>query len=99
VDQEVADLEEVRLLRQLLDGVPAVLEDALVAIDVGDGAAARGGVGEAGVIDGQRGRTLAVPDLSEVGSADGAVDDRDVVLQSGAVVTDGKRFCHSANLV
>ena len=38
VHEQVRDLEESRPLRQLLDGVPAILEDALVAVDEGDGA-------------------------------------------------------------
>ena len=36
VDEQVGHLEEVRLLRQLLDRVAAVLEDPLVAVDEGD---------------------------------------------------------------
>jgi hypothetical protein len=36
VDQQVADLEEVRMLRQLLDRVTAVAQDARVAVDIGD---------------------------------------------------------------
>ena len=36
LDQEIGHLEEVGLLRELLDRVAAVLEDALVAVDVGD---------------------------------------------------------------
>ena len=50
MDQQVGDLEEVGLLGQLLDGVAAVLEDALLAVDEGDRALARGGVDEAGVV-------------------------------------------------
>src|SRR5690606_26285561 len=37
------------VLRELLDGVAAVAQDAIVAVDVGDRAFARGGVHEAGV--------------------------------------------------
>ena len=96
VVEEVGHLEEVRLLGQLLDGVAAVLEDPLLAVDVGDGAAARGGVDEAGVVDGQPGLVVVGPDLPEVGGLDGAVEDRDVVLLSGAVVTDGERVGHVA---
>ena len=36
VDEQVGDLEVGRLLGELLDRVAAVLEDALVAVDVGD---------------------------------------------------------------
>jgi hypothetical protein len=39
-DEQVRDLEEARVLGDLLDRVAAVLEDALVAVDEGDGAPA-----------------------------------------------------------
>ena len=96
VDQQVGDLEEVGLLGQLLDRVAPVLQDALLAVDVGHGAAARGGVDEAGVVDGQAGLVVGGLDLPDVGGLDGAVEDRDVVLLSGAVVTDGERIGHAA---
>ena len=103
VHQQVGDLEEVGLLGELLDRVPAVLEDPLLAVDVGDGAAARGGVDETGVVDRESGCVLAGLDLSDVGGLDGAVGDRYVVLLPGAVVPDGQRLSlflgHPANLV
>ena len=37
VEQEVGDLEIVRLLSKLLDRVPAVAQDAVLSIEVGDG--------------------------------------------------------------
>src|SRR5271166_4115864 len=49
VDQQVADLDEGRLLGQLLDRVSAVPKDPGVAVDVGDRALRRGGVDEARV--------------------------------------------------
>ena len=44
LQQQIAHLQEVALLRQLLDRVAAVQQHALVAVDVGDGglAARRG---------------------------------------------------------
>ena len=36
VQQQVADLEEVAVLGELLDRVAAIEQDALVAVDVGD---------------------------------------------------------------
>ena len=47
VEKQIADLEEARLLGELLDGVAAVAQDALGAVDVGDLAFAvrRGQVG------------------------------------------------------
>ncbi len=103
VHQEVGDLEEVGLLGQLLDGVAAVLEDPLLAVDEGDGAAAGGGVHEAGVVDREPGFVVVGLDLPDVGGLDGAVGDRYVVLLPGAVVPDGQRLSrllgHPANLV
>jgi hypothetical protein len=52
VDQQIADLDEGRLLGQLLDRVAAVAQDPGVAVDVGDGALDRRGVGVA-VVEGR----------------------------------------------
>ena len=49
VGEQVGDLEEGRVLGELVDRVAAVEQHALVAVDVGDGRLARGGVHEAGV--------------------------------------------------
>jgi hypothetical protein len=49
VDQEPRHLEEVAHLRQLLDRVAAVAQDALLAVDERDRAAARAGVAVAGI--------------------------------------------------
>ena len=98
VDQQVGDLEEVGLLRQLLDRVAAVLEDPLLAVDEGHGTSTGGGVDEAGVVDREAGTLLVGLDLPEIGGLDGAVGDRDVVLLSGAVVADGERVSHAFQL-
>ena len=90
VDQQVGHLEEGGLLRQLLDGVPAVLQDPLLAVDEGDRAATGGGVGEAGVVDRQAGGVLVDPDLAQIGGFDRAVEDGDVVLRARPVVPDGE---------
>ena len=47
VDEQVAHLEEGRVLGQLVDRVAAVAQDAGVAVDVGDLRRAGRGVGEA----------------------------------------------------
>jgi hypothetical protein len=90
VHQEVGDLEVVRLLGELLDRVAAVLEDALVAVDVGDGRATGGGVDEAGVVGGQASVGLGGADLLEIGGPDGAIGDGKVVVLAGPVVPDGE---------
>jgi hypothetical protein len=74
----------------LLDGVAAVLQDPLLAVDERDRALAGGGVHEAGVVDGEAGLVLVGADLADVGGPDGAVGDRDVVLLAGAVVAYGE---------
>ena len=38
MDQQVAHFQEGRLLRQLLDRVAAVAQDAILAVEFGDGA-------------------------------------------------------------
>src|SRR5262249_6338561 len=49
VEQQVGDLEERARFRELLDRVAAVTQDALLAVDEGDAAAAGAGVAVAGV--------------------------------------------------
>ncbi len=53
VDEQVGRLDEVGVLCKLLDGVAAVAQDPLFAVDVGDGAAHRAGVDVAGVVGDQ----------------------------------------------
>jgi len=47
VQQQIAGFEEVAMLRQLLDRIAPVLQDAGIAIDIGDLGFAAGGRGEA----------------------------------------------------
>ncbi|CFP58649.1 Uncharacterised protein [Bordetella pertussis] len=49
VEDQVADVEEVAIDGQLLDGIAAVQQFALVAVDVGNARGAGGGGHEAGV--------------------------------------------------
>jgi hypothetical protein len=93
VDQQVGDLEVARLLRELLDRVAAVLEDALVAIDVGDRRATRRGVHVRGVIRHDPEVLLVDLDLAQLGSADRAVLDRHLIGLACAVVDDRQRLC------
>src|SRR5262249_20049246 len=48
--EEIADLAEIALLGELLDGNAAVVELALVAVDIGDGGLTAAGRGVAGVV-------------------------------------------------
>ena len=92
--QQVRHLEVRAVLGQLLDGVAAVLELALVAVDVGDRASARGGVGERRVVRHQPEVVIGRLDLAQVHGLDGAVGDRHVVLLAGAVVGNRERVSH-----
>ena len=82
VDQQIADLDEVRLLGELLDRVAAVAQDARVAVDVGDGALGGGGVDEAFVEGGVAGLGQQRTQRDAVGSLGGA-DDVQVKLATG----------------
>ena len=66
VEQEVTHLQEPGLLRQLLDGIAAIEQLALVAVDVSDlGLAARGG-GETGVEGEIPGLLIELADVNDV---------------------------------
>ena len=91
VQDQPGDVEVARALGELLDGVAAVAEDALVAVDVGDPADAGGGVLERRVVGGEA-RILGVrADLAQPGGADGAVLDVEAVVGPGAAVGEGQR--------
>jgi hypothetical protein len=88
-EDQVRGFEIGALLGELLDGITAIQEDAVVAIDVGDAAAARRGVHERRVVGRE---TLIVGvglDLLEIGRADRAVGDRHLVLLGCRGVADG----------
>ena len=90
VGQQVSNLEVRRLLRELLDRIAAIPQNALVAVDEGNGTAARGGIDEAGVVNGKPGGVFSLADLADVVCPDGAVGDGYVVFLAGAVVSDGQ---------
>ena len=64
-DQQPGRLDEVGLGGELLDGDAAVAEDALLAVDEGDGAAAGAGVAQRRVVGDQAGL------VAELGDVDG----------------------------
>ncbi len=88
VDEEERDLEERRLLAELLDRDAAVLEDARLAVDVGDRRAARRGVREGRVIRHEAEVVLVRLHLAEVHGLDGPIGDLDLERLAGAVVRD-----------
>ena len=95
LDDQIRGLEIRALLRELLDGVAAVAQDAAVAVDVGDLAPAGRGVHERRVVAHQTGVVGPQLDAGELRGADGAVLDRERVLLAGPVVLHRQRgLCH-----
>src|SRR5688572_24891989 len=89
VAKQPGDLEERRILRQLLDGIAAVAEYSLVAIDVGDGTAARCGVQKGRIIAHQTRIVRIVGlDLLELRSSDRTLGDRNLVRLACTGVPD-----------
>src|SRR5262249_13237292 len=86
VDQQIAHLDERRLLGQLLDRVAAVTENPGVTVDVRDGAFRRRGVHEAGVERGVTGLREKTAQGDAVGTFGGV---RDFQLQLAARVLKG----------
>jgi hypothetical protein len=92
--QEVGRLEKVAVFRQLLDRIPAVHQDAAIAVDERDAAAAGGGVRERRVV-GHHAELVGIDlDLAQIHRADRVVLDRNLVFRSGAVVGDRQRVGH-----
>jgi hypothetical protein len=90
VQHQVSDLEIVGALRQLLDGITAVAKNTAIAVDLGDAADRRRGVGEGWVI-GEESEVVGIrPDLAEIHGADGAIGDRHLVGLARAIVRDGQ---------
>ena len=96
VDQQVADLDEGRLLGELLDRVTAIAQDPRVAVDVGDGALGGRRVDEA-VVEGRvtgLGQQWAQRDA--VGPF-GGVDDFQVQLSTRVIEGGGVVGCGHGN--
>ncbi len=89
VTQQPRYLQERRLLGKLLDRVSAIAQDSLVAVDVGDRAATRGGVHERRIVR-QQTNVVRIGGLylSQIGGSDRAVLDRKVVVLVGPLVGD-----------
>ena len=81
--QQPGHVQEGRAARELLDRVTPVAQDALVAVDEGDGAATAGGVLEGRVVGEQSEVVIGGLDLPKVNRADSAVDDREFVAAAG----------------
>ncbi len=94
-EDEIGGFEEVAVLGQLLDRVAAVEQDALVAVDIRDPAAARGRVHERRVVRHHPELVRDDLDLAQVHGPNRAVLDGDLVLLAGAVVGNRQRVGHA----
>jgi hypothetical protein len=90
VQREVGDLEVGGLLGELFDGVSPVLEDPLVAVDVGDARDAGGRVEVRRVVRHQAEVLRVDLDLPEVHGPDRLVLHGNDVLLAGSVVPNGQ---------
>src|SRR5690606_15988358 len=102
VQHEVRGLEIAAALRELLDRVAAVAQDAALAIDERDRALARRRVHERGVVAEQAEVVVGCLDLPQVGARDvravgrvGAVPDGQLVTLARAIVDDRQRVRHA----
>jgi hypothetical protein len=89
-DEQVGHLEIGRLLAQLLDRNPPVLEDPRLAVDVGDRRAAGSRVGERRVVGHQAEVLVGDLDLAQIDGPDRAVADLQLVGLARAVVGDAQ---------
>ena len=89
VEHQVGDLEVVGAVRQLLDGVAAIAQDAAVAVDLGDAADRRRGVHEGRIVGEEPEVVRSRADLAEVHGPNGAVGDGQLVRLARAVVGKG----------
>src|SRR5437762_4685690 len=90
--EQVSGFQIRAFLREILDGIAAVTQNAGVAINKSDSADARSRVVERRVVTHHPEFFGIDFDLAEVGGPDGAVGDRDFVGFSGAIVSDGECF-------
>jgi hypothetical protein len=92
VQQQIADLEEARLLGQLIDGIAPVQQHALVAVDEGDLALAARRRGEAGVVGEDVGFGVQLSDIDDGGTV-GSRQDRQ--LDGLAAHVHFRRIAHA----
>jgi hypothetical protein len=97
VEQQIRHLEEAGVLSELFDRIAAVLQDSDVAVDVGDRTPARRRIDEPWIV-GRESRLVVQGNLLEVGGANRAVGDRDVVLLTRPVVANAEGIRHVDNL-
>src|SRR5262245_23312729 len=82
-DDEIGRFEIRRMLCQLLDWIAAILEHALIAIDIRNAASTRRRVHERRIVRTQTLIVLAEFDLPKIGGANSAVGDGNFVQFAG----------------
>src|SRR5262245_36725088 len=83
VEKEVAGLEKVAVLGQLLDGVSAIKQDAFIAVDIGDLGLAASRRGVAGIVGKHSGLGVELADVDH-GRAERPLVDRERRLHVAA---------------
>ncbi|CAB4564508.1 unannotated protein [freshwater metagenome] len=92
VEEQIGNFEVGRLFGQLLNGVPAIAEDACATIEFGDGTLGCSSGGEGGIVE-----PGARHEFRPCRGIDATVDDRNFDRLSGAVIGDGHTLGHSSN--
>ena len=97
VEQQVADLEIVAVLGQVLDSIAPVQQDTLVAVDEGQLRFAASRRGEARIVGEQPGIGVEAPDVDRV-RAFGARQNGEIPRSSGAVIGHGDRVFRAGSV-
>ena len=80
VEQQIAGLQEAGMLGQIGDGIAAILQHALVAIDEGDVGLGRSGRGEAGIVGEDVRLVVELADVHDIGALGARKDGEFVIL-------------------
>ena len=95
VEKQVSHFEKCALFRELLNGIAAVSQDASIAVDVGNGAAARGRIHESRVVGHEPEIFGPGLDLAQIHGPYGSILDGNLVRSLVSLVDDAQRvFCH-----
>ena len=95
--EQVGDFEIGTVFGENVDGITAIAQDSLIAVNEGDRAAAGRGIHKGRVVGHQAEIFGASLDLAQIHRADGSVFDRKRVALSGAVVGDGYGILRHSN--
>jgi hypothetical protein len=89
VDEQVGHLEVAGLLGELLDGIAPVAQDAVLTVELGDGARCGRGGHQGGVVEPDPRQQLA-----PLGGVNASVEDRHLDRLATAVVGDRDALSH-----